>query len=213
MPDDLRYEPQSCNRGNGMGQAATGKGYSCGSNDEGMTEGLGKWQHWYDGAGVSAPIFTPGEDIQFDVTMTIDHGGQAWVQVACADHIDENVKWTLLERAETDRDHHFMPSTPAIFAWATLELKTKLSAAHTIPKGFSCPNGRGVARWIWKTGNSCNDENNIGRKTEPFSHKEYAKVVHDYQPSKWVLEACSSPPETFISCMDFVIGNSSAVHV
>lgn len=213
MPDDLRYEPQSCSRGNGMGQMLTGKGYSCGSKDAGMSAGLATWQPWYNRSGVAVPTFSPGEDIEFDVTMTIDHGGQAWVQVACADHIDEDVKWTLLERAQGDRDHHFMPSSPAIFAWATLEMGKKLSATHTLPKDFSCPNGRGVARWVWKTGNSCNDVNNVGRKTEPFSYAEYKKVVHEYQPSKWVLQACTAPPETFISCMDFTIGGSTEVRV
>merc|ERR1712110_1291955 len=96
---------------------------------------------------------------------------------------------------------------------APLELGKKLTTTHTVPETFSCPNGHGVARWIWKTGNSCNDVNNVGRKTEPFSHDEYAKVVHDYAPSKWVLGPCSAAPETFISCMDFVIGTAAQVHV
>merc|ERR1712173_416497 len=96
---------------------------------------------------------------------------------------------------------------------APLELKTKLSTTHSIPKDFTCPSNHGVARWIWKTGNSCNDVNNVGRKTETFSHDEYAKVVHDYQPGKWVNGACSSPPETFISCMDFVVEGLDEFHI
>jgi hypothetical protein len=216
MPSDFRYEPQSCNKGNGGGSMQTGHGYSCGADDEGYTKGLSTWQQWYDAAGVSVSSFSPGEDIQFDVTLTIDHGGQAWVMVACADHIAEDMEWRLLERAQSDRGHHFMPSTPAVFAWAPLELKTQFSARHTLPKDFSCPSGQGVARWLWKTGNSCNDVNNIARKTEPFSHDEYAKVVHDFAPDKWVNGACTNPPETFIACMDFVLagsGNSTQIHV
>jgi hypothetical protein len=59
-----------------------------------------------------------------------------------------------------------------------------------------------VGRWLWKTGSSCNDINNVGRKTQTFKQDEYAKVVHNDHQS-WVKEACTSPAETFISCLDF----------
>jgi len=159
---------------------------------------------------VDVPRITPGQDIAVNVTLTIDHGGQAWLMLSCDDSVHEDGNWTILERSTNDREAHFMPSSPGAFAWAPLEYQksfgNKMFTSWKVPEDFSCPRGHGVGRWIWKTAVSCNDYNNVGRKTEKFDPKEYAKVVHAFKPG-WVDSACGSPPETFISCMDFLIGD------
>lgn len=212
MPDDFRYEPQSSNHGNLNGQSLLTGGSSCGAVNASYTDGLTSWKKWYDAAKVSVPKLVPGQDLAMHVTLTIDHGGQAWFMIACDDFISENSKWTFLERSKSDRAEHFMPSTPTAFAWAPLEYQSKgnsILTSWTVPPDFACPSGRAVGRWLWKTGNSCNDVDNVGRKTTPFSAKEFTDVVHAYQPNAWVQEACTSPPESFISCMDFVIESSN----
>jgi len=119
------------------------------------------------------------------------------------------VNWTYLERAQGDRDHHFMPSNPGIYAWATSEADSKMhdqiSAQWSVPKNFTCATGKVVGRWLWKTGSSCNDNNNVGRKTEKFVASEFAKVVDDFRQGAWVKAECTVPPETFISCFDFMM--------
>lgn len=210
MPGDFQYEPQTSNHGNGIGQKSEGKGYSCGAENASTTYGLSLWQQWYDAAGVEVPRISPGQDWVVNATLTIDHGGQAWMQIACAETITEGNNWTLLERSQSDRKAHFLPSATGAFAWAPLEyIKQggKMSTVWTVPETFSCPAGKGVARWVWKTGNSCNDVNNVGRSTEKFDLKDFSVVVKAQTGQSWVNQPCSSPPETFISCLDFVIGD------
>ena len=60
MPVDLRYEPQSCNIGNGIGHVGTDGGSSCGSKNVNTTLGLSVWQSLYDAAGVQVTHFTVG---------------------------------------------------------------------------------------------------------------------------------------------------------
>jgi len=210
MPKDFQYEPQTSNHGNGIGQKIIGDGFSCGAANASTSYGLSLWQQWYDAAGVTVPHITPGTDWVVNATLTIDHGGQAWMSIACADKITEANNWTLLERSQSDRTAHFMPSAPGAFAWAPLEYIKKggkMSNTWAIPEDFSCPAGHGVARWVWKTGNSCNDVNNIGRSTEKFSNSDFAKVVKASTGQSWVNQPCKSPPESFISCLDFTIGD------
>ena len=80
-----------------------------------------------------------------------------------------------------DRDHHFMPSNPEIYAWETeeahIKMNDKIDATWDVPKDLNCTDGRIVGRWIWKTGSSCNDCNNVGRKTKPFKLDEFKTVV------------------------------------
>merc|ERR1711972_628599 len=78
----------------------------------------------------------------------------------------------------------------------------KLEATYKVPSSFSCPTGVAVGRWLWKTGNSCNDYNNVGRKTETLVRSEVAAVGSN-------LDACASNPETFISCFDFRLARPS----
>ena len=69
----------------------------------------------------------------------------------------------------SDRDHHFMPSNPEIYAWDTDEAQMNMNdhivATWDVPADFNCTNNNGyvLGRWIWKTGSSCNDCNNVGR--------------------------------------------------
>jgi len=214
MPDDFRYEPQSCNIGNGIGQMTKDPGASCGAKSVSASAGLNLWKQWYDKAKVPVPHFTAGTDVAFNITLTIDHGGQAWMMFACAENISETNNWVLLPRSMKDRDKHFMPSAPGAIAWAPLEFHAtkndQFTTWHHIPEDFACPSGHGVARWLWKTGNSCNDANNIARKTEKFNVTEFGLIVRAYQPGSWIQKDCTSPPETFISCMDFLIGEGPA---
>merc|ERR1712226_95575 len=121
--------------------------------------------------------------------------------IACAELIDESVAWTFLERALGDRNHHFMPSNPTIYAWEQQKSGGITKARYMVPASFSCPAGHAVGRWVWKTGNTCNDVNNIGRKTETFKLEEYAAVIAPTQ----ARDACTTPPEHFINCFDFKI--------
>jgi len=211
MPSDFQYEPQTSNHGNGIGEKAMGGGYSCGAQNASTTYGLSLWQQWYDAAALPVTHIKPGQDWVVNATLTIDHGGQAWMEIACADQVTEGANWTILQRSQSDREAHFMPSAPGAFAWAPLEYIKKggkMSTVWSIPEDFSCPAGYGVARWLWKTGNSCNDVHNIGRSTEPFNNTDFSRVVEASTGQSWVNQPCTSPPETFISCLDFKIGNS-----
>jgi len=112
-----------------------------------------------------------------------------------------------------DRSRHFMPSNPGIYAWATSEsamtMNKHVTATYDVPKNFNCTNGIVVGRWIWKTGSTCNDDNNIGRKTKPFKLSEFAKIVHAFHAGDFVKKRCDVAPETFISCFDFIVAGSN----
>jgi len=187
MPMDFAYCPHCCVGSN-----------SCGGGD---TRGTDVWQQWYDASGVAMPELTPGSDFEVNQLMNADHGGQAWVMVACGNEISENVNWTYLERSEFDRSANFLPSNPEIFGWYEnmSYTETRKWWLH-VPSWFTCPAGTAVGRWLWKTGNSCNDFNNVGFNTKPFKESEWAAVG---KPAA----ACTSsnPPETFISCIDFKV--------
>merc|ERR1719145_521246 len=133
-----------------------------------------------------------------------DHGGQAWLQISCATSVTVDMNWTILERSVNHRDYSALPSNPAVYAWPPQSIGTGGFATtyYHVPSSFSCPGGVGVGRWLWKTGNTCNDVNNIGRNTETFVESELW----------WQKSICppGSPPETFISCFDFKISGSSS---
>jgi hypothetical protein len=177
MPDSLQYEPWSANVGNLDAAQVLGGGSSCGAKEVAYTAGWQTWQKWYDESGVAVPTITPGSEFELEAPMNADHGGQAWMMIACAELIDESVAWTFLERALGDRNHHFMPSNPTIYAWEQQTSGGITRARYMVPASFSCPSGHTVGRWVWKTGNTCNDVNNIGRKTETFKLEEYAAVL------------------------------------
>merc|ERR1719166_833739 len=126
--------------------------------------------------------------------------------IACGNEISEEVSWTILNRSMDDRTHHFMPSSPSIFAWSQGEYGSTGSVAeYHVPSSFSCPDDHAVGRWIWKCSNVCNDANNIGRSTTTFVREEYAAVVGGS-----ILTTCTTGVEHFISCVDFkVVGSSS----
>jgi hypothetical protein len=203
MPDDpLRWSPQSSNGPN-----------SCGAADGDYAESKDTWLHFYDLAGLDVPVWAPGTDIEVSIKITADHGGQSWVMVSCADTVTEDGPWTYLERADDDRDHHFLPSSPHVYAWPKDEIVQKhgsiLTSKWRMPSGFSCPSGRGVGRWLWKTGNSCNDDKNIAsKKTETFALSEF-KVLNDAF-SRSTMPSCQSDMEWFITCFDFSDGSAPA---
>lgn len=203
MPDDiLRYSPQSCNGPN-----------SCGAWEKNYTESQETWNGFYQVAGLDIPAFLPGQDIEVSITITADHGGQSWMMLSCADTITEEGPWTFMERAMDDRDHHFLPSNPGIYAWPEDEIMKKfgavLRAKWTVPEDFSCPNGRGVGRWLWKTGNSCNDDKNIASKsTETFQLSEF-RALND-AAGRPTMDSCTSDMEWFITCFDFSNGTQPA---
>jgi len=188
MPSRLRYEPQS----------SAGAG-SCGTSaGDGYTQGLDRWEPYYETAGVPVPELVPGTDFELKFTLTADHGGQTWMMVACGSTISEATNWTYLERASSDRDRGYLPSHPAIYAWSQIPSKKGVNR-YTVPSWFSCPDYKAVGRWLWKVGNSCNDFNNVGKKTEAFSKAEYLAA------GGTKLATCGAAPETFISCFDFKV--------
>lgn len=203
MPDDpLRWSPQSCNGPN-----------SCGAQSSFYTESQDTWLGFYNLAGLGVPVFTPGTDIDFSIKITADHGGQSWMMISCADTISESGPWTYLERAQDDRDHHYMSSNPTIFAWAKDEMtenyNSVINAKWAMPSNFSCSSGRGVGRWLWKTGNSCNDDKNIAsKKTESFVMSEFAALSSGF--GQVTMPSCTSDMEWFITCFDFSDGSSPA---
>jgi len=196
MPQDFRWEPQSSARGNLAGSQQNYPGASCGASSAEFAQGLGLWQQWYDAKNVEVPLLTPGSDMKVSIKLTADHGGQAWMQIACGNEFSESVNWTILERSASDRERGFLPSNPGVYAWKVQTSGGKLETTYKVPSSFSCPTGVAVGRWLWKTGNSCNDYNNVGRKTETLVRSEVAAVGSN-------LGACASNPETFISCFDF----------
>ena len=133
MPDDFRYEPQTCNIGNGIGNMVMTGGATCGGKNASSSKGLHLWQQWYDSRQVPVPRLVPGSDVVFNITLTIDHGGQAWMMLACAEDVEEGNDWLILPRAKSDRTSHFMPSAPGAIAWAPLEFeKTKANKFSTV---------------------------------------------------------------------------------
>merc|ERR1719384_1748954 len=173
MPQEFRYGPDDCARKN-----------VCGASSAASSRGLDIWQKWYDAAGLSVPVLTPGSDMRVDVTLTAEHGGQAWMMIACGVQFSENMNWTILERAQRDRSVGFLPSNPGIYTWTR---GGGGSRYWHVPSWFSCPSGQAVGRWVWKTGNSCNDYNNLGTaRTESFSRSESnANGVCYAQPESW----------------------------
>jgi len=214
MPQLFRWQPHSGNAGGNRGPPyASGPG-SCGANEADYARGLDLWQQWYDGTGTPVPELVPGSDMEVDVILTADHGGQAWFMIACGTEISEEVNWTLLERSTDDRQSHFMPSSPAAFAWGMDEFGANggygtFSAKYHVPASFSCPSDVAVGRWLWKNANQCNDANNVARKTETFVMAEYTDVVRAYDPSGRTLGVCGSAVEIFISCFDFKLSSAS----
>jgi len=144
MPDnDLRYCP-SCTNGPD----------ACGSTGTEWTTPWSEWKPWYEAAGQSIAHFSPGEEVTFRFTITADHGGQAWMMLSCNDSAAEDNVWYFMNRAASDTRGR-LPSNPAIYAWPMAANDGVVT--HVVPEGFSCPNGRGIGRWLWKAGNSCND--------------------------------------------------------
>jgi len=192
MPQEFRYNPDSCANAN-----------VCGANSPDNSRGLNVWQKWYDAAGLSVPVLTPGSDMRVDVTITAEHGGQAWMMIACGVQFSDNMNWTILERAQSDRKKGFLPSNPGIYTWS---IGGGGSRYWHVPSSFSCPSGEAVGRWVWKTGNTCNDFNNLGRtKTETFLRSE------SNANGGTMRETCTGGggfPETFIACFDFKVSGS-----
>lgn len=186
MPDStLRYCP-SCSAGPN----------ACGSEDANFTKPMSLWQSFYDSAGISVPSMMPRQEIEFNMKITADHGGQGWMLLSCDDEYSEGDAWHIIERASSD---HSMPSTPKSYVWAMGASGGELSIRYLIPNEFSCPSGHGLGRWVWKTAHQCNDADNIGRFTEPFSLQEFQEAI-----GKPVLEKCEAvPAEEFIMCFDF----------
>jgi len=118
-----------------------------------------------------------------------------------------------LERAHSDRDHHFLPSSPSIYAWAFGDTEadvgrnTVLRSRWLVPSRFSCQTGRAVGRWVWKVANTCNDADNLGIKTEAFSMDEYRAVVNKFKRGQNVQGKCTSSPEQFVSCFVFAVAS------
>merc|ERR1712232_626123 len=209
MPSSFQYCPHCAASGNLAGELSNSGGSSCGAPETEYTLGLQTWQKWYDAGGVDVPILTPGSELEVSASINADHGGQAWMMISCGDRIEDSLPWTVLNRADSDRTHHFMPSNPTVFAWETGEAKETMGVVTTarwaVPNTFSCPGNYAVGRWVWKTANTCTDADNVGRSTEPFDFSEFEAVVHAYKPGDRVQSRCSIPPETFISCFDFKI--------
>jgi len=205
MPGDFRNCPSCANHGNRGPPYGSGAG-SCGAQEAEMSRGRDVWQKWYDQTGMAVPELVPGSDMEVRTSLPADHGGQAWFMIACGTEISEEVDWTILERSMDDRTHHFMPSSPSIYAWRQGEFGEPGSVAkYHVPSSFSCPDDRAVGRWVWKCSNVCNDANNMGRSTTTFVREEYAAVVGES-----ILTTCTNGVEHFISCVDFkVVGSSS----
>jgi len=204
MPDDFRYCPHCCANGNNGAGHFDSPAASCGANSDVFAQGLNVWQKWYDAAGIPVPELNPGSDFRVDAEMNADHGGQAWMQVACGSVVSENLNWTILERSASDRSRGFLPSTPGIYAWPVQSSGGGWSANYHVPASFYCPGGEAVGRWIWKTGNTCNDVNNVGRKTQTFQRSENQAVGLDRGTC-----APGQAPETFISCISFRVSGSA----
>jgi len=197
MPQFFRYDPANT--------ANPGQCGAQGSDSASMDRGLEQWQQWYDAGDTSVPVLTPGSDLTVGVTITAEHGGQSWFQIACGGgEISDATNWTFLDRAQSDRSVGYLPSNPGMYAWTRGGGR---SITYHVPSSFTCPTGHAVGRWLWKVGNSCNDFNNIGRwQTESFSRSEYRAAGGTPR------EVCgpSQSPETFRSCIDFRMAGAPA---
>merc|ERR1719277_966736 len=113
-----------------------------------------------------------------------------------------HTNWTILERSVGERGYANLPSNPAVYSWPPQSSGGFIDTKYHVPSSFSCPGGAGIGRFLWKTGNTCLDVNNIGRDTETFKESELP----------WTKNICApgNPPETFISCFDFKIEGSSS---
>merc|ERR1719195_1265906 len=150
-------------------------------------------QKWYDAANKRMPVLRPGSDMRLNVQITADHGGQAWMMIACGTEISEEVNWTILERSASDRGHHFLPQHPGMYPW----IHGGVRSSYHVPSYFSCPSELAVGRWVWKTGHWCNDADDRGRvKTEPFDMSVAPNLFTGYRQ-------CTTNSEVFISCFDF----------
>jgi len=204
MPGDFENCPHCSANGNNNDGHLNTLASSCGGTSDVYARGLEVWQEWYDAAGLPVPVLTPGSDLSVAAEITADHGGQWWIMIACATQISEDLDWTYLERAASDRDNNFLPSNPGIYAWNVRKSRGWTNATYHVPDSFSCPSGVGVGRWLWKTGNSCNDYNNVGRSTQTFLRSENEAVGSS-------RSTCTQAPETFIACFDFKLpGTASA---
>jgi len=183
MPRDFRYEPQSSANGNLYAKQQDYPGASCGAISAEYARGLDLWQKWYDAANMSVPTLRPGSTIDVTARVTADHLGQAWFQVACGTEITENVNWINLPYSGGGN----------FYAWRTQAQTHRMS--YRVPSDFTCPTEMAVGRWLWKTGNTCNDFNNVGRKTETFGRSSQTSQAPACPPG--------GNPETFISCFDF----------
>jgi len=224
MPESRRYEPGNARLAPGQHPMKAGDscgiGYAGDVSDSLYAEGLPTWRKWFEGAGIAVPTIAPGGEIEVRADLVADHGGQAWLQVACSDTISEDIDWILLERAPSDRGHHFMPSNPAIFAWAFGDVKALdgkkavTTSRWLVPATFSCQTGNAVGRWIWKNANTCSDTENDGIDTETFSLEEYKQVVNSYRQGQNVQGSCADvtgeSPEQFFSCFVFAVEASGA---
>jgi len=204
MPTDFQYCPSCCANGNNAVGHIDTPAASCGANSDEFALGLDVWQKWYDAAGIAVPVLTPGSDVMVKAEMNADHGGQAWFMIACGAVVSETLNWTFLERSASDRGHHFLPSNPGIYAWQTASAGLYTNAYYHVPASFSCPGGEAVGRWLWKTGNTCNDYNNVGRNTETFQRSENEAIGLDRATC-----APGQKPETFISCVNYEVAGDS----
>lgn len=205
MPGNFRYEPQSSAKGNGGGGARLTPGAECGGNSNvyGVGNGVSTYDHWAphymtDGG---VPVIRPGDDVQITGTNPADHGGQFWVMVTCDAIInaqspngDPGNNWVYLERKnfQDNVSPNSMPGKPRIVDWKSGTLRT-FDFTYVMPANFGCASGKGLGRWVWKTGNSCIDSNNVGRTTEKFNAMASATG----------RGPCRGAPETFISCFIF----------
>merc|ERR1740139_1098819 len=111
-----------------------------------------------------------------------------------------NAGWLNLERAQSDRSHGYLPSNPEIYAWRG----GTRDVFYHVPSNFSCQHrgNRVIGRWVWKTGNSCNDmANNKGFGLTTFKRSEYLEM------GGTTFGQCSGKPEVFISCFDFMLND------
>jgi len=183
MPQDFRHEPQSSANGNLYAKQQDYPGASCGAISAEYARGLDIWQKWYDAANLSVPILRPGSTIDVSARFTAEHMGQAWLQVACGTEITENVNWIMLPYSGGGN----------FYAWNTPSVTKRMS--YNVPSDFTCPTEMAVGRWLWKTGNSCNDLDNVGRKTETFGPSSKLTMAPTCRPGE--------NAEQFISCFDF----------
>jgi len=219
MPESRRWEPGNARLAPGQNPELPGDscgiGYAGEKADPLYAEGLQTWQKWYETGGFAMPSITPGSDLEVRANLNADHGGQAWLEIACSDRIAEDISWILLERAPSDRGHHYMPSNPKIYAWAFGDISTDgersavITSRWLVPANFSCPTGRAVGRWVWKVANTCIDADNLGITTESFSLAEYEAVVENFKPGQNVQGKCSTSPEQFLSCFVFSVASSA----